>query len=204
MAERGRPRGFDREAALRGAMEMFWTHGYEGTSIADLAALMGIRVASLYAAFGSKQELFRESVQLYSRTVMGSAAESFAVEPGARNAIERWLRMSAEAFTAPRTPSGCLVTLSALTTSPKNDPVRTFLTDVRRQTRAAIAVRLERARREGELPGTVDTAGLAAYFTTVAVGMAIQARDGVDRTTLDLAIDYAMAVWDRLVAPIPH
>ncbi|MFJ4654491.1 TetR/AcrR family transcriptional regulator [Nocardia sp. NPDC088792] len=204
MAERGRPRSFDREAALRGAMELFWTHGYEGTSIADLAALMGIRVASLYAAFGSKEELFRESVQLYSRTVMRSAAESFAAEPCARSAVERWLRLSAEVFTDPETPSGCLVTLSAMTTSAKNDPVRTFLTDVRRQMQAGIGARLDRARLGGELPETVDTAALAGYYMTVVLGMAIQARDGVGTVALELAIDCAMAAWDRLAEPIPH
>ena len=68
MAERGRPRGFDRDAALRRAMELFWRRGFEGVSMADLTAAMGIAAPSLYAAFVSKEALFREAIALYRAT----------------------------------------------------------------------------------------------------------------------------------------
>ena len=70
MAARGRPRGFDRDSALRCAMLLFWERGYEATSISDLTAAMGINSPSLYAAFGSKEALFRESIELYGRTII--------------------------------------------------------------------------------------------------------------------------------------
>ena len=59
MAARGRPRTFDREDALRRAMEVFWEHGYEGASMTELTAAMGINSPSLYAAFGCKEQLLR-------------------------------------------------------------------------------------------------------------------------------------------------
>lgn len=68
MAERGRPRSFDKEAALDRAMEVFWRLGYEGASMADLTAAMGIASPSLYAAFGSKEALFRLALEHYSAT----------------------------------------------------------------------------------------------------------------------------------------
>src|SRR3569623_1603694 len=67
MSERGRPRTFDRTAALRRAMDVFWAKGYEGASISDLAVAMGINSPSLYAAYGSKEALFLEATDLYSR-----------------------------------------------------------------------------------------------------------------------------------------
>ncbi len=67
-AKRGRPRTFDRQVALRRAMEVFWRRGYQGASMTDLTAAMGIGSPSLYAAFGSKEALFREAVDLYNLT----------------------------------------------------------------------------------------------------------------------------------------
>jgi len=64
---RGRPRAFDREAALDSALRLFWTRGFEGTSITDLTEALDINPPSLYAAFGSKDELFREALGLYGR-----------------------------------------------------------------------------------------------------------------------------------------
>src|ERR1700756_3392727 len=65
---RGRPREFDRERALGKAAHTFWQLGYEGASIADLTAAMGITPQSLYAAFQSKADLFKESLSQYRRT----------------------------------------------------------------------------------------------------------------------------------------
>ncbi|WP_218020410.1 helix-turn-helix domain-containing protein [Nocardia sienata] len=60
----GRPREFDRDIALTRAQALFWERGYEGVSLADLVAATGLASASLYAAFGSKEQLFREAVML--------------------------------------------------------------------------------------------------------------------------------------------
>ncbi len=76
MAERGRPRAFDRTVALRGAMEVFWELGYEGAKLTDLTGAMNINSASLYNAFGSKEQLFREAVELYGSTTGSATARA--------------------------------------------------------------------------------------------------------------------------------
>ncbi|HEY8545062.1 MAG TPA: TetR/AcrR family transcriptional regulator [Acidimicrobiales bacterium] len=195
MAPRGRPRSFDRDVALRRAMEVFWEHGYEGTSIADLTTAMGINAPSLYAVFGSKADLFREAVDLYNRTEGGAGYRALHEEPTARAAVERLLRGNAAAFSDPATPWGCMVVLAATNTSPANDDVRAFLADLRRADQAALRDRLARGVADGDLPAGTDVDALAAFYAAVLNGLAVQARDGAPRPALDAVIDQAMLAW---------
>src|SRR4051812_42357533 len=107
---RGRPRSFDRDAALQRAMEVFWRHGYEATSLADLTAAMGINPPSLYAAFGDKKRLFLEAIERY-RCASG-AARCFAQEPTARDGMRRLLAELAVEATRPGRPAGCMIVLA--------------------------------------------------------------------------------------------
>lgn len=77
-------------------MEVFWERGYEATSLDDLTAAMNINSSSLYAAFGSKPQVFREAVELYDRTTRHGTDSALADEPTARAAVEAMLRGSAE------------------------------------------------------------------------------------------------------------
>jgi AcrR family transcriptional regulator len=123
MAERGRPRGFDRQVALRRAMEVFWEHGYEGASLSELTAAMGVNAPSLYAAFGCKEALFREAVQLYEQQEGIMVADA----PTAREAVAGLLRAGALAYTEPGKPAGCMIVLAATTYTPKTEGIRDHL-----------------------------------------------------------------------------
>lgn len=102
--QRGRPRSFDRDAALDKAMLAFWENGYEATSIADLTRALGIGAPSLYAAFGDKRKLFDEVVVVYGGRYADFAGVALAEEPTARAAIGRILREAAEIYTDPAHP----------------------------------------------------------------------------------------------------
>ncbi|MCM6774334.1 TetR/AcrR family transcriptional regulator [Nocardia sp. CDC159] len=195
MAERGRPRAFDRDRALRRAMEVFWEHGFEGTSMSDLTAAMGINSPSLYAAFGSKEQLFREAVRLYGGTHGGYTARALREEPTARRSIEAMLRDNAVAYVEETTPRGCMVVLAGSTYTTRNTAVRDFLVDMRTQTKRDIRARLDRGVVEGDLPPDTDTADLAEFYATVLFGLSIQARDGADLPQLQRSIDRAMSAW---------
>ena len=184
MAERGRPRSFERATALRRAMEVFWAKGYDGASLADLTAAMGIAAPSLYAAFGSKEALFREAVALYGETEGTEIWTALPEAPSAREAIERFLRGSAISFTRPDRPAGCLVVLSALLANDGNARVCRELRESRAGNVAALRERLERAVAEGDLPTKLDCEAMATFYATVQQGMSIQARDGASRATL--------------------
>lgn len=201
MAARGRPRAFDRDAALQRAMEIFWARGYEGVSLTDLTEAMGIASPSLYAAFGSKEALFREAVELYGRLEGGATARALAAQPTARAAVEAMLRDNAAGYTTPGRPTGCMVVLAATNVSPANAGIGEFMAEQRRASREDIRDRIARGVADGDLgPGT-DVDALAAYITTVLHGLSFEARDGVSCDTLNAIVDRAMATWDALAAP---
>lgn len=200
MATRGRPRSFDREQALRRAMEVFWRHGYEGTSLSLLTSAMGIGGPSLYAAFGSKEELFREAVELYEATEGPDARRSLEART-AREAVERMLRGNVVDYTDPHKPPGCMIVLAATTGTVDNEGVRSFLAEQRRAGEDALRRRLLRGVDDGDLPPATDVDALAAFVTTVQQGLSIHARDGAPRATLDAVVDHALAVWDTLTTP---
>jgi AcrR family transcriptional regulator len=201
MAVRGRPRSFDRQAALRRAMEVFWRRGYEGAAVSDLTRAMGINAPSLYAAFGCKEALFREAVALYNATDGAMTDRALEAAPTARQAVEDMLRVNAAAYANPRRPPGCMVTLAANIGTPEGAEVREFLAQCREEGEDALERRLARGVAEGDLPESTDIAALAAFYYTVLQGLSIQARDGASRKALSAIVDCAMAAWHGLTKP---
>ena len=205
MATRGRPRTFDPDTALRQALDLFWERGYEGTSLSDLAAATGIRSASIYACFGSKEELFRQVMALYSRTSGAPPRRALSEQPTAREAVHAMLRATADQITGHDTAHYCMLVLAAPTGSVENHSVREFLADRRRDMQATIRDRLARGVADGDL--TAPPAGLdamARYYTTVVQGLSIQARDGATRDELETVVTCAMAAWDMLTSAASH
>lgn len=201
MAERGRPRSFDRDRALRRAMEVFWERGYEGTSLGDLTAAMGINRPSLYAAFGCKEELFQEAIALYDAVEGRIASRALEEAPTARAAVEGMLRANVAVFADPQKPSGCMIVNSSIVGRPDNAQIRAFLARCRGGSVAALRDRLERGVAEGDIPGGADTAAMADFYTTVLQGLSIQARDGASRERLESIIESAMSAWRTMIAP---
>jgi AcrR family transcriptional regulator len=193
----GRPRTFDVNEALDRAVQVFWTHGYEATSLAMLTAAMGLTPPQIYSAFGDKAGLFGAAVERYLATRAAFASDILTAPLSSRQAIEKLLRSAATLYAAPGLPGGCLLVAGALTASAASETVTRRLRDLRLANQALIAERLEAGRDAGELPADADCAGLARYFAGVIFGMTILARDGA---TVSELIDFgekAMGAWPR-------
>ncbi|MGY6024565.1 TetR/AcrR family transcriptional regulator [Streptomyces spinosirectus] len=191
MAGRGRPRGFDADAALDRAMEVFWRRGYDGASLSDLTDAMGINRTSMYAAFGNKEELFRRAVARYTQAEMAYAREALT-QPTAYSVIETFLRANADALTLADRPPGCLSVQGGLAEGGDNGRIAKFLAERRLAGEQALSARLTRAVEAGDLPAGTDPVALARYVMVVSEGNAVHAAAGADRASLHATVDIAL------------
>lgn len=190
---RGRPRSFDREAALERAMEVFWRQGFEGSSLHDLTEAMGINPPSLYAAFGDKERLFLECVERYQARHGGACP--YEDEPTARGAIAKLLLYMATELTRPCNPRGCMMVMAAATCSSSSEEMQTELQERRASSRSHIKERIDRGVKEGDVPAGIDAGALADFYAAVIAGMSLQARDGASRKSLLGTVETAMRAW---------
>lgn len=200
---RGRPRGFDRGQALQAAVRVFRERGYDGATLADLQEAMGgLSAPSLYAAFGSKEQLFKEAVSAY----MASTGETgrCALEASGtttRDAIEQVMRANVAAITQTGEPHGCMLVLGALNCTGEGAEganASEYLHRIRVETHQRIVQRIKRGVRAGDVPRGTDVNGLAMFVTTFLHGLSVQARDGASRAALSAAVDRAMRAWDAV------
>jgi AcrR family transcriptional regulator len=195
MIKAGRPREFDRDAALEASMLLFWRKGYESTSLSDLCEAMDIRSPSLYAAFGSKEGLYLEAFARYVKVNAPMLWDQLTTATSARAGVTNLLGAAARVLPKSRSaPAGCMATLAAVS---DEWPVSV--------TRAAKKVRLEMLSRlrsrfdaavaDGELSATTDTEGLSRFYLSIYQGMAIQARDGASQEELVALANVTMMAW---------
>lgn len=191
---RGRPRSFDRDDVLDAAVLVFWEKGFDGASIEDLTEAMGINRPSLYAAFGSKRELFLQAIDRYAATRGNRAFSAFRLEPDNRRAVERFLAESIECATEDGKPRGCLINTVATEAAETDAELRAKLSQMFSRTDAAIAERLA-TQPNGEPSGIHDPEALARMAHSVTHSIMTRARAGASRRELAEVADSFMAVF---------
>jgi AcrR family transcriptional regulator len=195
MAALGRPREFDREAALDAAMFLFWRKGFEAASMNDLCDATGVRSPSLYAAFGSKEALDLEAVEHYVRTQGPPIWARLAEGTTARAGIEKMLIAATERLPKSRTvPAGCMAVLAAVGDE-WPAAISRAVKQVRLDMLSRLRARLANAVADGELPAATDVHGLSRFYLSIYQGMAIQARDGAAPADLRAVAAAAMTAW---------
>jgi AcrR family transcriptional regulator len=192
----GRPRGFDQDEALERAMHVFWHKGFEGTSLNDLTAAMGIQPASLYQAFGNKRALFEKALARYLAGPVAFVHDALN-EPRAYAVADHILRRTAEFLTQGRSRRGCMTIQAALAGGVEGEPIRRKLIALRVKEQDALRRRFERAKSEGDLPSDADAADLAQFVTAIYQGMTVQAINGASREDLLRLSDTALRIWPK-------
>jgi AcrR family transcriptional regulator len=191
---RGRPLEFNQNEALDKALNVFWSHGYEGTSMAELTEALGINKPSIYAAFGNKEALFRKALERYRAGPVAFVAEAMKA-PTARQAAENLLKQAADFFSDASTPNGCMIVQGALTCGQSSVAIQQELIAYRGHFEAALTKRFELAKAQGDLSSDVSAKQLAKYIATIHQGMSVQATSGATREELLAIVEMAMKNW---------
>lgn len=190
-----RAREFDETEVMDKALEIFWRQGYEGTSLNDLLDATGLTKSSLYAAFGSKEDLFYRIVERYLSKHVESRQACALAETTPRRIVERLLYGMADLHAGSRTPPGCLITGAALACSPQSEPVRQYLVRSRNEFSQILSDRLEAVTDAGPLPPgmTAEEAGRLVVLTIQ--GMAVEAKGGATRNELREIVRTFLLSW---------
>ncbi|HYD19622.1 MAG TPA: TetR/AcrR family transcriptional regulator [Patescibacteria group bacterium] len=192
----GRPREFNFDDALTRALHVFWAKGYEGTSLPDLTAAMGINRPSLYATFGNKEELFRKALDKYAAESKKRLDETLAA-PTAYEAVEKFIYGVADGTACPKSPKGCLMVQGALSCGEEAKPIQEELARRRQLTETALRRRIEKGIAEGDVPPSVSAADLARFYATVVQGMAVQSTASVTADDMRGIADWALKAFPR-------
>ena len=192
---RGRPRLFDRSAALHQAMKLFWESGYAGTSFDDLIAVMGISPSSFYNTFGSKERLYQEAAEAYVAKSGGWFAAELEAATDTKTAFHRLLTAAAREFTREDLPPGCMVSLACTNVPPALGSLRDLMATYRCRGQAAMAERIQRGIDEGDVPANTNARALAAFYSALSRGMAVLARDGATQDDLRQIVEIGMRAW---------
>lgn len=196
MARTGRPREFNRDDAVKKAMQLFWRKGYESTSLAELRETLGnLSAASFYAAFGSKQALYCECLELYEQTCGETVSLLEDSSLTAAVALERMFHKTISMQTSPITPMGCMAVLSGLNCCDENGEIEAVTRSFRNKLRHALAACVKRGVAAGEWNHSMDVASYIVLLETYLNGISIQARDGVGREALIASLSLLMSVW---------
>lgn len=193
LATRGRPRQFDLDEALAAALRVFWTKGYEGASLTDLTDVMGITRPSLYAAFGNKEALFRQALDLYEREKLAYIGE--AIKAPTARAVAENLLLGAVANTTGGECRGCMGVISSVACQSVEPSIRD---DVNRRTESskqAIVERMQRAVDAGDFAVATDPEGITRYLVAIMQGMSVQAQSGATREELLQVAQAALSAW---------
>ena len=190
----GRPRSFCVDQAADRAMTVFWKKGYEGASLSDLTTAMGINAPSLYAAFGSKEGLFKAVLERYDARRSGfmerilSADDAYGV---ARNYLEGIAEFAADT-NGGANPPGCLLVQNG---SCSDSAIPEEVARHRAEKERLLCERFEQAKKDGDLPKDADAATLARYLSAMANGICMHAAAGASAAELLDIARMALASW---------
>jgi AcrR family transcriptional regulator len=189
-----RPRAFDEDKVLDRAMDVFWRHGYDGASFAELTKAMKLNSPSIYAAFGSKRGLFDAVLDRYRQRRAAHRAWLLSGTT-AREVAERMLFGAVDWLTDPDEPRGCLLLQAGLASGMASADIPAELAMRRSGIVTTLTERFQQAQKDGDLSAKADPASLARYLQTVFSGLAVQAAAGVSKEELRADAERSLLGW---------
>lgn len=197
---RGRPKVFDRDEMMDKAMMLFWQHGYEATSLADLTEATGAKAPTLYAEFTNKEGLFMAVLDRYmARFIARHRATLFCDEKSITQALRDYLTAVASCFTRSDTPAGCFLINTSATVSSSAAPIADTIREKHALQEQTLLTFLQQRQLRGEIPANSELPVIAHFLLCIVQGMAVSAREGATREKLMKIIDTTLRLWPELV-----
>lgn len=197
---RGRPKVFDRAEMMDKAMMLFWQHGYEATSLAELAEATGAKAPTLYAEFTNKEGLFMAVLDRYmARFIAKHQATLFCDEKSVTQALRDYFTAVVGCFTRSDTPAGCFLINTSATVSSSAEPIVETIREKHASQEQTLLTFLQQRQLRGEIPSHSDLPVIAHFLMCIVQGMAVSAREGATREKLMEIIDTTLRLWPELV-----
>jgi TetR/AcrR family transcriptional repressor of nem operon len=193
----GRPREFDEQEVLERALQVFWTHGYEATSIADLMAATGLAKGSVYKGFGDKKALFMRTLDMYLSRGRARYLELEAAKIGALDLLRRWFTVGVEMSTDCAVRKGCFSVNCMVELAPHDDEVRKLLKDHEHRIEQLYERTLRRGVDEGALRPDLDPREAARWLTIVVSGVQVGTKTGMPRKDALAMVDFTLKALAR-------
>ncbi|NCF04010.1 TetR/AcrR family transcriptional regulator [Kosakonia radicincitans] len=197
---RGRPKVFDREAALDKAMTLFWQHGYEATSLSDLVEATGAKAPTLYAEFTNKEGLFRAVLDRYiARFARQHEAQLLCEDKPVETALLDYFTAVAKCFTSTDTPAGCFMINTSATLAASSQAIAQTIKSRHAQQEDTLLQFLTQRQQRGEIPAEANPQALAEFLGCVLQGMSISAREGASVEKLLQITRTTLRLWPNLI-----
>lgn len=177
----GRPKKFDRDAALAAAITVFWRKGYEGASMKDLTQAMGINGPSLYATFGDKHALYLQAIDAYTSNQGCEPLLAFESQPDILEAVKDFF-LSAIAFASQNDSGakGCFLSSCVATSSGHVEGVQPVLKTTIEDIDQRLSARFEQEKQNGTLPANFPCLERARLMFDLRQGYVLRARAEID------------------------
>ena len=192
-----RPREFDEEAVLDAAVQCFWVHGYEGTSVRDLIEKTGITGASLYNAFGDKRALYQRALDHYIEdSVVDRIRRCETLAP--REAIGAFFAEIVRRSLDDRQHKGCMLVNAALDVMPSDPGFQRILAAVLIRVEEFFLGRIEAGQVDRTITRSLAAKTLARHLQGVLMGVRVPARVRLEKALLEGVVSGALALLDRV------
>lgn len=185
---------FDRDQALDKAVQLFWEHGYEATSMQDLVNAMGVNRASLYQTYGSKQELYLASLERYAAQILAHVT-GLLDKPGTPLSKLRDLFVHVIEQSLDGNMQGCFINNTAVELGPHDATLAEKIRGIWVQFEDLFAMRLQQAIKQNQLPADTDPRQLAQLLNINLQGLMVKTKANSDKAELIAAVD---ALFDLL------
>jgi AcrR family transcriptional regulator len=183
--KRGRPPAYDPDKALASARDVFWSAGYEASSLDELSAAMAMNRPSVYGAFGDKEALYLKTLARYRDDSLAAMREMLDPARPLRDGLARVYAKSIDTYLAGPHARGCFLIGTATAEAVGKPDVRDALRGSLQAFDHVIEDRLKLAARQGELAPKADPAALAVIASAIMHSLAVRARAGEPRAALE-------------------